>query len=122
NMCNNFAEIFHNDNVEALPPKFSHNSTWKERKEVLSDITEEILYFLEFAEGQSEGTYVTDVIMPLIRSALKKLPMLFSARKNIDDLVDVSKLTWKDPIASMVLSDDSAVVEILSKRQRRTFL
>ncbi|CAG8523019.1 10310_t:CDS:2, partial [Dentiscutata heterogama] len=41
---------------------------------------------------------------------------------NIDDLVDVSKLTWKDPIASMVLSDDSAVVENLSKRQRRTFL
>ncbi|CAG8660389.1 16351_t:CDS:1, partial [Dentiscutata heterogama] len=67
NMCNNFAENFHNDNVEALPPKFSHNSTWKEREKVLSDITKEILYSLgdiwqnpafdaEFAEGQSEGT------------------------------------------------------------------
>ncbi|CAG8631262.1 555_t:CDS:2 [Cetraspora pellucida] len=52
NMCNNFVENFHNDNIEALPLKFSHN---------------------KFAEGQSEGTYITDVIMPLIQSVLKKL-------------------------------------------------
>ncbi|CAG8802456.1 6085_t:CDS:2, partial [Racocetra persica] len=68
----------------ALPLKLSHNSTWKKKEQVLSDITEEILYSLgdiwrnpafdaEFAEGQNEDIYITDVIIPLIRNALKKL-------------------------------------------------
>ncbi|RHZ79482.1 hypothetical protein Glove_144g54 [Diversispora epigaea] len=43
-------------------------------------------------------------------------------KKNIDGGLNVSELTWRDPIASTVLSDDSEIIKNLSHRQRRTFM
>nr|CAG8636592.1 12533_t:CDS:2 [Entrophospora candida] len=46
--------------------------------------------------------------------------ILYDALKSgIDDLVDVSELAWRDPIASTVLSDDSVVVNELGQKQKR---
>ncbi|CAG8598209.1 2260_t:CDS:2 [Paraglomus occultum] len=85
-MSNAFVEDFYKDEIEIPPPKYSHNHTWRETKEKLADISTEILESLsdiwrnsafdpKFAKAQSEGTYVTDVIVPLLRVSLKKLPI-----------------------------------------------
>ena len=48
--------------------------------------------------------------------------ILYDALKSgIDNSVDVSELTWRDPIASTVLSDDSVVVNKLGRKQKRIF-
>lgn len=46
---------------------------------------------------------------------------LYSALKKGLDNIDPLSLKWKDPLASMVLSDDSTLVENLKPRQKRTF-
>ncbi|CAG8511144.1 3647_t:CDS:2, partial [Gigaspora margarita] len=46
----------------------------------------------------------------------------YSALKKDLDNIDPLSLKWKDPLASMVLSDDSTLVENLKPRQKRTFL
>ncbi|CAI2193242.1 8035_t:CDS:2, partial [Funneliformis geosporum] len=84
--CDFFVENFSIDNLNELPPKLSHNKTWKESEEDLVEISGEILNTLgdvwrnpafgpKFENTQSEGTYVTDVIVPLLRATLKKLPV-----------------------------------------------
>ncbi|CAG8492468.1 34787_t:CDS:2 [Racocetra persica] len=47
---------------------------------------------------------------------------LYSALKKGLDNIDPLSLKWKDPLASMVLSNDSTLVENLKPRQKRTFL
>nr|CAG8608244.1 12493_t:CDS:2 [Entrophospora candida] len=47
---------------------------------------------------------------------------LYNALKKNLNGVDSSGLTWQDPLASMVLSDDSTLVENLKPRQKRTFM
>lgn len=85
-MCSTFVENFYNEVTEFTPQKYLHDNTWKETDEDLANITLEILDSLndvwknpafetQFVKSQSEGTYVTDVISPLIRTALKKLPI-----------------------------------------------
>ncbi|CAG8520809.1 13246_t:CDS:2 [Gigaspora rosea] len=82
--CNEFVENFSIEILDELSQKLSHNKTWKKPEEVLVEITEEILNTLDnvwrnpafcpkFEKQQSEGTYVTDVIVPLLRAALKEL-------------------------------------------------
>ncbi|CAG8526860.1 16450_t:CDS:10 [Gigaspora margarita] len=60
NIYTNFVESFYDDDMEGLPRKLSHDNSWKED---------------EFASDQSEGTYVTNVIVPLIHVTLNKLPI-----------------------------------------------
>jgi len=67
-----------------MNPKFyNQNVTWRETNEELADITTGILESLniiwrnpafeaQYAKTQSEGTYVTDVIIPLLHMTLKK--------------------------------------------------
>ncbi|CAG8631267.1 3450_t:CDS:2 [Ambispora leptoticha] len=85
-VCDAFVEDFNKDEIEIPPPKYLHNHTWKETNEELAGISTEILESLKdiwrnpaferkFAKAQSEGTYVTDVIVPLLRVSLKKLPI-----------------------------------------------
>ncbi|CAG8855467.1 33043_t:CDS:2, partial [Gigaspora margarita] len=77
---------FHDDDMEGLPRKLSHDNSWKEDEATLANVVKNILGSLnsiwmnpafdaEFASDQSEGTYVTDVIVPLIRATLNKLPI-----------------------------------------------
>ncbi|RHZ47607.1 hypothetical protein Glove_575g27 [Diversispora epigaea] len=42
-------------------------------------------------------------------------------KKNINEELNVSELTWRDPIASTVLSDDLEIIKNLNHRQRHTF-
>lgn len=44
-----------------------------------------------------------------------------SIKKNLGK-IDSSKLTWKDPEASTVLSEDSQIIKKLGDRQKRHFL
>ncbi|RHZ85515.1 hypothetical protein Glove_65g143 [Diversispora epigaea] len=84
-MCATFVENFRDDNIEALPQHLYHDNTWKESNETLANVTEDIFDSLrdiwrnpafdtEFVNVQSEGTYVTDIVVPLIRASLRKLP------------------------------------------------
>jgi hypothetical protein len=84
-MCATFVENFHDD-METIPQHLFHNNTWKESDETLANVTENILdslrdiwknpaYNTEFVNTQSEGTYVTDIIVPLIQASLRKLPI-----------------------------------------------
>ncbi|RHZ55602.1 hypothetical protein Glove_413g26 [Diversispora epigaea] len=84
-MCTTFVENFRDDNIEALPQHLYHDNTWKESNETLANVTEDIFDSLrdiwrnpafntEFVNAQSEGTYVTDIVVPLIRASLRKLP------------------------------------------------
>ncbi|RIA94188.1 hypothetical protein C1645_818478 [Glomus cerebriforme] len=82
--CISFAKNFSIEDLDELPLKLSHDKTWKETEEVLTEITGEILdtldniwrnpaFGLNFENTQSEGTYVTDVVVPLLRATLKGL-------------------------------------------------
>ncbi|PKC51985.1 hypothetical protein RhiirA1_482524, partial [Rhizophagus irregularis] len=82
--CNQFLNDFKEKNLNLLCNKYKHNNTWIESNEKLCEITKEILNTLsniwknpaftpEFANLQSEGTYLTDVIVPLLHAALKDL-------------------------------------------------
>ena len=82
-ICYAFVEGFDKDEPEILQSKCHHNCTWRETNEELADITTGILESLniiwrnpafeaQYAKTQSEGTYVTDVIIPLLHMTLKK--------------------------------------------------
>ncbi|RGB24213.1 hypothetical protein C1646_773404 [Rhizophagus diaphanus] len=99
--CKTFIKYFRIENIDEAAwtlnkqliwnsLSFHKTNTWKEREEDLLQVTEEILDTLsniwknpafepQNAKSQSEGTYITDVIIPVIRSALKKLPIGKSA-------------------------------------------
>ncbi|CAG8693441.1 11871_t:CDS:2, partial [Dentiscutata heterogama] len=93
NICTNFVESFHDDDMEDLPQKPSHDNSWREDEVTLANVAENILSFLnsiwrnsafdaEFASDQSEGIYVTDVIVPLIHELEStNLYFLFSAKR-----------------------------------------
>ncbi|CAH1766572.1 2778_t:CDS:2 [Entrophospora sp. SA101] len=43
-------------------------------------------------------------------------------KESIDEDLDISELTWRDPVASTVLSDELNIVKNLKPRQKRTFM
>ncbi|KAF0421755.1 hypothetical protein F8M41_006718 [Gigaspora margarita] len=75
------------DSITDIPEnKFLHDKSWKESDENLAKVTTDILEILrdvwknlafrqKLAKSQSEGIYMTDVIVPLIRALLKDLPI-----------------------------------------------
>ncbi|RIB25839.1 hypothetical protein C2G38_403387 [Gigaspora rosea] len=86
-LCNEFVEKISDDEITDVSiEELSHDNCMKECDEVLQEVTSKILETLEtvwetpafikrFIKSQSEGTYVTDVIVPIIRAALKDLPI-----------------------------------------------
>ncbi|CAG8715384.1 14434_t:CDS:2, partial [Racocetra persica] len=83
--CNEFVEDFVDEDMDILPRKLKHDGSWKEPDEKLLEVASGILHTLndawnnpafspEFAKLQSEGTYVTNIIVPAIRASLKDLP------------------------------------------------
>ncbi|CAG8552639.1 14442_t:CDS:2 [Dentiscutata heterogama] len=84
--CNEFANNFHKISILDEFKDIRHNGLWKERESDLGKITEQILSTLgnvwnnpAFETSmsrnmQSEGTYITDIIMPLLRATLGDLP------------------------------------------------
>ncbi|CAG8612612.1 6284_t:CDS:2, partial [Paraglomus brasilianum] len=49
-------------------------------------------------------------------------PLYDALKKNLVDYIIPSKLSWQDPEANMVLSDESVVVKKLSQMQKRAFM
>ncbi|CAG8731113.1 12463_t:CDS:2, partial [Racocetra fulgida] len=103
---------FHDDDMEGLPRKLSHDNSWKEDEATLANVVKDILGSLnsiwmnpafdaEFASDQSEGTYVTDVIVPLIRATLNKLPIkkyaFLSRSERLKKLSSSSNITVTTP-------------------------
>ncbi|CAG8593837.1 8803_t:CDS:2, partial [Diversispora eburnea] len=66
-MCTDFVKNFYDGDMEANVTDDILNSLCK--------IWRNLAFDEEFANAQSERTYVTDVIVPLIRSSLRKLPI-----------------------------------------------
>ncbi|CAG8848445.1 11499_t:CDS:2, partial [Gigaspora margarita] len=86
NKCDEFVINFMDSITDIPDNRFSHDKSWKESDENLAKITTDILEILrdvwknpafgqKLAKSQSEGTYMTDVIVPLIRASLKDLPI-----------------------------------------------
>ncbi|CAG8556483.1 9652_t:CDS:2 [Acaulospora morrowiae] len=85
-ICDEFVNNFNNIEVPDVLRNIVHNKEWKEEEIKLIERTNRILSVLEgvwnnpaFAtsemrSSQSEGTYITDVIVPLLRSGLDDLP------------------------------------------------
>ncbi|CAG8635826.1 8552_t:CDS:2, partial [Paraglomus occultum] len=87
--CDIFLTNYNDGSTEIPPQKLSYKN-WRESEEVLRDIAVRILDTLggiwkhpafspKFAKTQSEGTYVADIIVPIIRATLKDLPIGKSA-------------------------------------------
>ncbi|CAG8448049.1 9026_t:CDS:2 [Ambispora leptoticha] len=90
NKCHEFVSGFSEEYTDDLCIKLMHNGKWKESDETLIGVTQDILDVVadvwmnpafgpELMKTQSEGTYVTDVIIPSIRASLKGLPHRQSA-------------------------------------------
>ena len=47
---------------------------------------------------------------------------LYDALKKKVNNINISQLTWRDPEASMVLSDNSEMINTLKRRQKRVFM
>ncbi|CAG8479388.1 11168_t:CDS:2, partial [Acaulospora morrowiae] len=88
--CHEFVSRFSEKYTDDLYIKLMHNGKWKESDETLIGVTQDILDVVadvwmnpafgpELMKTQSEGTYVTDVIIPSIRASLKGLPYRQSA-------------------------------------------
>ncbi|RHZ78714.1 hypothetical protein Glove_157g68 [Diversispora epigaea] len=84
--CVEFSNNFNRADVSKVLRNVVHNKEWKEKESKLIKRTNHILGVLEgvwnnpaFASSeirgtQSEGTYVTDIIVPLLRASLEDLP------------------------------------------------
>lgn len=83
--CGEFVSSYNERRMEILPEKLEHDRSWKEEEEILAEVTKRILGILsdvwnnpafgpEFIELQNEGTYVTNIIVPIIHAVLKDLP------------------------------------------------
>ncbi|RHZ82206.1 hypothetical protein Glove_112g51 [Diversispora epigaea] len=80
-MCNRFVSNFLSENLSSLPYELSHTNEWKESEDKLEEITLKILETLgsvwrnpafcsEFVATMNEGTYVNNIIVPLINACL----------------------------------------------------
>ena len=49
------------------------------------------------------------------------MPLYDALKKKVND-INLSELTWRDPLAIMVLSDDLEIVKSLGTRQKNTFM
>ncbi|CAG8660760.1 12646_t:CDS:2, partial [Acaulospora colombiana] len=84
-MCREFLVGFYQHQAEDIPRLLKHDLSWKESVEILKEVTKEILSTIkdiwdnpafgpDFVDSLNEGTYVSNVVVPLIRAALKNLP------------------------------------------------
>ncbi|CAJ0768301.1 11318_t:CDS:2 [Entrophospora sp. SA101] len=84
NKCHEFVSGFSKEYTKDLFVKLTHDGEWKEMDKTLMDVTGGILDVLadvwvnlpfgsELMKMQSEGMYVTDIIIPSIQASLKGL-------------------------------------------------
>ncbi|CAG8805288.1 23404_t:CDS:2, partial [Gigaspora rosea] len=77
-LCNEFVENLSDENLtDNSIPLLSHNGCMKRLKQFygeLQGIWENPAFNKKFLKSQSEGTYVNNIVVPIIRAALKDLP------------------------------------------------
>ncbi|CAG8620090.1 5681_t:CDS:2, partial [Paraglomus occultum] len=73
-VCNEFVMSYNNIMYDEVTIEFSHGS-WIESEEILEIVWRNPAFGEKFAKSQSEGTYVTDIIVPVVKASLKKLPI-----------------------------------------------
>ncbi|CAJ0745677.1 13448_t:CDS:2 [Entrophospora sp. SA101] len=82
--CNEFVNNFRDSITDIPMGRLSHDKSWKESDEVLTKISKDILEILrdiwknpafspKFSKSQSERTYMTHVIVPMICASSKGL-------------------------------------------------
>nr|CAG8523892.1 9084_t:CDS:2 [Entrophospora candida] len=84
NKCSDYVASFIEDRMIAPPRKLSHDGTWKESDSELTNVVERILdnqndspaFGSDFVDSLNEGTYVTNVVVPVIWATLKDLPLV----------------------------------------------
>ncbi|PKK56783.1 hypothetical protein RhiirC2_871963 [Rhizophagus irregularis] len=84
--CELFIHNFNKANITNMSRNIVHDKTWKENTSTLEKRAERILSVLgeiwnnpafensTTRKEQSEGTYITDVVMPLLRASLEDMP------------------------------------------------
>ncbi|CAG8697549.1 13556_t:CDS:2, partial [Ambispora gerdemannii] len=84
-VCNEFVMNYNNIIYEEVPIELSHGN-WDESEGDVVGIASEILNTIgsiwrnpvfgkKFAKSQNEGTYVMDIIVPVVKASLEKLPI-----------------------------------------------
>ncbi|CAJ0844777.1 6868_t:CDS:2 [Entrophospora sp. SA101] len=84
-VCNGFMMSYNNTMYEEVPIELSHGS-WDELEEDLVGIASGIINTIgsvwrnpafgeKFAKSQNKGAYVMDIIVPVVKASLKKLPI-----------------------------------------------
>ncbi|CAG8625089.1 9234_t:CDS:2 [Paraglomus brasilianum] len=84
-VCNGFVMSYNNTMYEGVPIELSHGN-WDESEEDVVGIASGILNTIgsiwrnpafgeKFTKSQNEGTYVTDIIVPVMKASLEKLPI-----------------------------------------------
>ncbi|CAG8765682.1 17928_t:CDS:2, partial [Rhizophagus irregularis] len=71
--CINFVKVFNNTKNARSMKNILHNKKWKESETDLVIITERILGIITSRSEQSKGTYIADVIIPLLQTSLSNL-------------------------------------------------
>ncbi|CAJ0834495.1 3529_t:CDS:2, partial [Entrophospora sp. SA101] len=122
-VCDEFVMTYSNTLYEEIPIELSHGN-WDESEEVLEEIASGILDIIgdvwrnpafgnKFIKSQNEGTYVTDIIVPMVKASLKKLPIksfafvstsLYQAKKEIRD-----KVSYTDNIEKQLQESEERV-------------
>ncbi|CAG8542474.1 11517_t:CDS:2, partial [Scutellospora calospora] len=139
--CDRFAENFNNSNISMIMMNIFHDKKWKENENGLVKITERILGTLgeiwnnptfmtiTSRSEQSEGTYVADVIIPLLRASLNDLPngsiclstaerqsIASKARRNLG--ISGERM-GKKPDVMGLLKQDEKIIELLYTESSR---
>ncbi|CAG8661812.1 1212_t:CDS:2, partial [Paraglomus occultum] len=109
--CDEFVINFINSNTSRVMGNIFHDKNWKETEAELVKVTDRILGTLgeilnnpAFSTSasrseQSEGTYITDVIVPLLRSTLGNLP----------NGMDEMRIGKKPDIMGLLKSDEKSI-------------
>jgi len=139
--CVNFVEVFNNTKNSRSMKNIFHNKKWKESETDLVKITERILGIISeiwsnpafmtstSRSEQSEGTYIADVIIPLLRTSLSDLlngaiclstaerqSIASKARRNLGI---IGERMGKKPDIMGLLKQDEKVIELLYTESSR---
>ncbi|RGB29162.1 hypothetical protein C1646_818666 [Rhizophagus diaphanus] len=129
--CDEFVNNFNNNNeVPEVLRNIVHNKEWKEDDDKLIERTDRILSVLgeiwknpafttsEMRSSQSEGTFLTDVIVPLLRAGLGDLPngtvCLSTAERKKPDVMLMEKCGGK--IFEIAYVESSRIICTNSKK------
>ncbi|CAG8553160.1 5107_t:CDS:2 [Gigaspora margarita] len=139
--CDEFVNNFTNPNASRAMGNIFHNKNWKESEAELVKVTDRILNTLgeiwcnpafsthASCSEQSEGTYVTEIVIPLLRSSLGNLPngcialstaehesLASKARRNIG----MNEMRMgKKPDVMGLLKHDEQIIELLYTESSR---